>query len=187
MHIQICLLSNLYQILVHYFIYLYTNGTSLYESNRGGVFSYNGLPKDKDALYEKGNNLFKLGNYTGSILYYDKTLVIDSKDVRALTEKGVSLFKLGNYTGAIEYYDRALAIDPKHENALYNKGVILYQLGNYTEAIGYFDKALAIDPKDEVALYEKGVVLDKLGKDLLNLVLVVGLDQSYRVLKDPLP
>jgi tetratricopeptide (TPR) repeat protein len=79
-----------------------------------------------------------------------------------------------------------LAIDPKHENALYNKGVILYQLGNYTEAIGYFDKALAIDPKDEVALYEKGVVLDKLGKDLLNLVLVVGLDRSYRALRDPL-
>jgi tetratricopeptide (TPR) repeat protein len=141
----------------------YTNGTSLYESNRGGVFSYNGLPKDKDALYEKGTDLFKLGNYTGAILYYDKTLAIDPKDAHALTNTGVSLFKLGNYTGAIEYFDRALAINPKHENALYNKGLTIYELGNYTEAIGYFDKALAIDPKDEDALYEKGVVLDKLG------------------------
>ena len=75
----------------------YTNGT-LYESNRGGVSGYNGLPKDKDALYEKGNTLFKLGNYTGAILYYDKTLPIDPKDVHALTNRGVSLLKLGNYT-----------------------------------------------------------------------------------------
>ena len=79
----------------------YINGTSLYESNRGGVSGYNGLPKDKDTLYEKGNNLFKLGNYTGAILYYDKTLVIDRKDVHALTNKGVSLLKLGNYTGGM--------------------------------------------------------------------------------------
>jgi len=48
--------------------------------------------------------------HTGAILYYDKALVINPRDVDALTDKGLALDNLGNHTGAILYYDKALAI-----------------------------------------------------------------------------
>lgn len=42
---------------------------------------------------DKGNALGSLGNYTGAILYYDKALAIDPKDVYALDGKEVALNK----------------------------------------------------------------------------------------------
>jgi regulator of sirC expression with transglutaminase-like and TPR domain len=35
------------------------------------------------------------------MLYFDRVLAIDPKDVAALDDKGLALNKLGNYTGAI--------------------------------------------------------------------------------------
>src|SRR5215469_14306797 len=66
--------------------------------------------------------LYKLGNYSQAIQYYDKALAIDPHYSYALTNKGVALENLENYTGALRYYDKALAIDPHYVKALYNKG-----------------------------------------------------------------
>lgn len=70
------------------------------------------LSNKKYALNEKGNTLNNVGNYTGAITYYDKSLAIDPKFEDALNLKGGALRGLGNYTGAIEYYDKTLVIDP---------------------------------------------------------------------------
>jgi Flp pilus assembly protein TadD len=37
-----------------------------------------------------------LENHTDAILYYDKVLAIDPKNIRALTDKGLALDALGN-------------------------------------------------------------------------------------------
>jgi tetratricopeptide (TPR) repeat protein len=104
-------------------------------------------PKDTATLSSKGNALNEIGNHSGAISYYDRSLVINC------------------HSGAISYYDRSLVINPKYESALYNKGVALDDLGNYTRAIKYYDKALAIDPNDTYALDNKGLALDNLGND----------------------
>ena len=67
-------------------------------------------PHDLTALRSKGTAVDSLGNYTGAILYYDKTLAIDPYHLNALNDKGTALDSLGNHTGAIEYYDKALVI-----------------------------------------------------------------------------
>jgi lipoprotein NlpI len=41
-------------------------------------------PHDVDALNHKGVALNSLGNYTGAIEYFDKTLAIDPKHIAAL-------------------------------------------------------------------------------------------------------
>ena len=42
-------------------------------------------PKNVDVLTDKGIALNNIGNYTGAITYYDKTLGIDPKNVDVLS------------------------------------------------------------------------------------------------------
>jgi Flp pilus assembly protein TadD len=49
------------------------------------------------SVYEKGLALYKLGNYSQAVRYFDKALTIDPKDENALTYKGIALDYLGNY------------------------------------------------------------------------------------------
>jgi tetratricopeptide (TPR) repeat protein len=59
-------------------------------------------PKNSGSLNNKGLALFRLGNYSGAIQYYDKALLIQPKYVNALYNKANALDNLGNHTGAIQ-------------------------------------------------------------------------------------
>ena len=74
-------------------------------------------------LNSKGVSLNALGKYNESIVYFDKALAIDPKNVLALNEKGNAFGGLGNYIQAIASYDKALTVDPKNATVLDNKGV----------------------------------------------------------------
>jgi tetratricopeptide (TPR) repeat protein len=52
----------------------------------------------RHALGNKGTALYKLGNNTGAIEYYDKALAIDPHYVNALINKGLAIHHLGSYT-----------------------------------------------------------------------------------------
>ncbi|MGC1932213.1 MAG: tetratricopeptide repeat protein, partial [Candidatus Nitrosopolaris sp.] len=128
------------------------------------LFNQQTLPNNKYALYNKGDALINLGNYTQAIQYLDKALAIDPKFEDALFDKGDALNYLGNYTQAIQYLDKALAIDPNDKLALNDRGWALNGLGNHTGSMTYLDKALAIDPNYKVALNNNGWALNGLGK-----------------------
>jgi len=119
------------------------------------LFNQQTVSNNKYVLYDKGDALYSLGNYT-------QALAIDLNNKYALNDVG-RLNSLGNHTGGIMSFDKALAIDPKYGDALGNKGWSLNSLGKYKEAITYFDKALAIDPNNQYALRNKGWALDGLG------------------------
>ncbi|MFZ0512960.1 MAG: tetratricopeptide repeat protein, partial [Candidatus Nitrosopolaris sp.] len=149
--------------------YNHTSTTTTTPLNNSTMFVTNMLPhllpnmKRSYALYEKGDALNSLGNYTEAIQYFDKALAIDPKFEVALYDKGDALNSLGNYTQAIQYLDDALAIDPSNGLALSDRGLALDGLANYKEAITYLDKAIAIDTNDKRALNNKGWALDGLG------------------------
>ncbi len=60
------------------------------------------------ALNNKGISLDNLGNHSGSLLFFDKTLAIDPHNIKALGHKGAALDNLGNHSGAMEYYDKGI-------------------------------------------------------------------------------
>ena len=66
--------------------------------------------KYEHAIYNIGNTLDHLGNYTGATVYLNKALAINPKDKAALYHEGFLLDRLGNHTGAIEYYNKARVI-----------------------------------------------------------------------------
>jgi tetratricopeptide (TPR) repeat protein len=84
------------------------------------------------ALTGKGDYLLKLRNYTGAIVYADKALEVDPKNINALIIKALALDHLGKHAEAIRYFDKALETDPNNRNALYGKGFVLNELGDRT-------------------------------------------------------
>ena len=130
------------------------------------LFNQQMLSNEKYALYEKGDALNNLGNYTGAITYFEKALAIDPnfKDalnaVQMLSDKKVALYdngsallKKNNYTGAITYFEKALAMDPNFKDALSGKG----------DALALYNKAALINQQkltnEKYAYYEKGDAL----------------------------
>jgi tetratricopeptide (TPR) repeat protein len=83
--------------------------------------------------------LLNSGRFNESIAYFDKTLVMDPKNVATLDNKGLALLSvsINYYTQAITYFDKALSIDPRSVAVLYHKANALAGLGNYTQAITY--------------------------------------------------
>jgi tetratricopeptide (TPR) repeat protein len=133
------------------------------------LFNGQTVSNNKYALYNKGDALLGLGNYTQAIQYLDKALSIDPNFQDALYDRGDALYNLGNYTKAIQYLDKALAIDPNDKYALNGKGWALYNQGNYAQAIPFFDKALAIDPNFQSVLINRKNALSELSSSATNM------------------
>jgi tetratricopeptide (TPR) repeat protein len=113
---------------------------------------------------QKGNRLYKQGQYQKAIEAYTMILRSPSKDSLVLNNMGNCLAYLSRFEAAIEYYDKALKISPYDDYILGNKGWALDGLGKHDEAIEYYDKAVKINPINDMALAYKGAALGGLGK-----------------------
>src|SRR6185369_17406018 len=103
-------------------------------------------------LNKRGLDLLISGNYSESLGYFDKALVIFPDNAQVLDNKGFALYSLGNFSGALYYYDKALTIEPNLTGASNDKVAALLRLGNqflnsknYSDAVGFYDKVLAIN------------------------------------------
>jgi tetratricopeptide (TPR) repeat protein len=99
-------------------------------------------PNNADSLVNKGNALFKLGNYDDSLSTYDLTLEIHPDHFEALTNKAYVLHNLLKFEEALEYYDRSLSIDPNNLGLLNNREAALKHLG----IVDVVDSSVATSP-----------------------------------------
>lgn len=116
------------------------------------------LAESKNDLLNKGVEAIEKGRYNEAIIYFDKVLKIDPKNIDALGGNGVAFLELGQYNTAKSYFDKALKIDQKNFVALYGKGLALYSLGKHNESLSYLDKVLKINPNEVNALMYKGFI-----------------------------
>jgi tetratricopeptide (TPR) repeat protein len=76
------------------------------------------------ALINKGNALYSLGQYSRAITSYDKALALNSTDPNALNNKANTLGKLGRYLEAIQYYKKAIQLTQTNQSS--NASTIYY-------------------------------------------------------------
>lgn len=130
----------------------------------------------------KGNTFFKLGNYSGAIESYEKTISllgnldeqIKSLDktkasllpywINVWLDKGEALYKLERFDESLVVYDKLISLDPKWANPWNSKGWALHKLNKNNEAVAAFDEAIKLDPTWSKPLNSKGWVLYKLAK-----------------------
>ena len=74
-----------------------------------------------NSILDEGNRLFLQGKFQQAIVYYDKILDEDPKNISSLNNKGYALSKLKDFTHAMKCYDVALEICPDDLSVLINK------------------------------------------------------------------
>jgi tetratricopeptide (TPR) repeat protein len=125
-------------------------------------------PYNSKAFFEKGDILFKQGNYADALDAYINGIEFKPKptaaDVWRLTNLGGKLNVSNNLTMAYYYFTNAIVFNKNSTDAYYGLGNVLFKQGDYNESIKAFDKALTIDPNYVAAYHEQGHSLFKNGE-----------------------
>jgi tetratricopeptide (TPR) repeat protein len=116
-------------------------------------------PKD---LVKEGLIQAILGNYSGSIDLFDKSIEINPSYALAWKNKGIVLSRyLNDSEDGLICIDRALDLNSNDEETWYVKGAILLELGFYNESSNCLDHATDLNPNHARAWSEKGLALDR--------------------------
>lgn len=102
---------------------------------------------DKAELYyQKGMNLFIIGNYEEALQSLNKATNIDNKHANSYYQKGEILRSfLKDSKAAIIELDEAIRINPNYIEAYETRGYALMDLGRYKESANCFDKIIRIN------------------------------------------
>ena len=114
---------------------------------------------------DRGKTKDILVDYLGKIVYYTKSIEIDSKDaVYLYWNRGLTKYTLHNYPGAIADYNKVIELDPKDVKAYYNRGLVKANILGHRGAMADFSKVIELDPKDAKAYYNRGLAKLELGQ-----------------------
>lgn len=89
------------------------------------------------------------GNYTQSVVSFEKAILINSKNIASKNNLANSYKYLKDFTKAEQFFNEILDIDSNYINALINLGNLKVDLNSFDEAITYLNKALKIDKNNE--------------------------------------
>ncbi|HEY6292664.1 MAG TPA: tetratricopeptide repeat protein [Terriglobia bacterium] len=83
-----------------------------------------GNPQDPAPALQLANYHYDHGNFDQAIVWYQKGLKLDPKNVSASTDLGTCYFNLGRFDDALQQFHRSLAIAPQHQPTLFNIVVV---------------------------------------------------------------
>ncbi|MET0065939.1 MAG: tetratricopeptide repeat protein [Candidatus Thiodiazotropha sp.] len=118
----------------------------------------------KKTYYDRGMDLFELGNYTKARLEFKNVLQIDPKDADAYYMFGLLEEKEENWRKAFSLYLRTTELNPQHVQAQVHLGTIYILAGDNDKALAAADAALQVDPVNSEALVLRGFALAKSDK-----------------------
>ena|GEM_PF-1661367 len=101
--------------------------------------------KDKNLLFQYGNQAFAQKNYALAYQYYQQIILLDPLHYHAHLNTGNTLSYLGRFLAAIDYYNKAIALDKENSAAFYNRGFAYKRLNKFAEAIADFSTAIALN------------------------------------------
>jgi len=108
---------------------------------------------------EKGNIMFKKGNYKRAVQYYTKSKELDPSNPVFPLNRAMAYLKLKKYSEAENDCTDCIALSPKNVKALYRRGLARVGLKKYLEAKSDFEAAVVLDPSNNQAKDELSKVL----------------------------
>ncbi len=82
---------------------------------------------------ERGKAKFKLKDYSGAIIDFNKAIALNSDNVDAYYSRGTSKYMLRDFEGAILDYTKAIAITPAKGNIYFVRGLAKIELNQDAE------------------------------------------------------
>jgi len=108
---------------------------------------------------EKGNIMFKKGNYKRAIQYYTKSMELDPTNPVFPLNRAMAYLKLEKYSEAENDCTDCIKLTPKNVKALYRRGLARVGLKKYLEAKSDFETATVLEPSNKQAKEELNKVL----------------------------
>jgi len=110
-------------------------------------------------LKDQGNDLFKNGDYDGSIDLYTQAIQADSTNPSYFSNRGLAYSKVKRYEQAVQDYNTSLSLDDTQVKIYVRLGNTLTQLGRQEEAIETYRRGLIVDPSNEDLLNNIDIIL----------------------------
>lgn len=134
---------------------------------RGAIKILEDIRKDavKSAgfYYALGKAHQELGDNKNAMVYYSKSIEINSQNPKAFSNRGLIQGSSGNLKAAIIDFNNAIKIDNRYDHAYLNRGVTRGALGDLKGAIADFSKAISINPRFSSAWRNRGITRELSG------------------------
>jgi Ca-activated chloride channel homolog len=104
----------------------------------------------------RGNDLYKKGDYSGAGQVYNKLLKERSDDQKARFNLGDSLYKAGKYQESQKVFESLTgeaAAKGLRQRSYYNLGNSLFKQEDYKGAVSAYEESLKLDPDDKEAQF----------------------------------
>ncbi|UJP64104.1 tetratricopeptide repeat protein [Mongoliitalea daihaiensis] len=116
-----------------------------------------------DTQSQKGDVLFKRGDYEAAIVAYSSFLETKPKNVKALYNRGRAHEELGNFQEAEKDFLDALNLDKRNTQVMLSLSNLYQKQKNHTNALLYADYAVETAGAPAMAYFMKGRALHQLG------------------------
>jgi tetratricopeptide (TPR) repeat protein len=113
--------------------------------------------RDVGVYFQFGNTFFNLGELDSAVVYYQRTIEVDSTYSKAWVNLGLVLDSQRKNAEARRAFREALKINDEDVLAYCHLGFSHFTAGNVDEALEMYDKALSIDPDCAQAHYNLGL------------------------------
>lgn len=97
-----------------------------------------------------------------AIVYYDKSLEVQSNNYKCWVKKGDALVQVGRYKEALSSYNTAISIEANDPDIWYAQSRVHHLLGNLEDELKTIQVVLAFNAEYAQSLYMRGVLLEKL-------------------------
>ncbi|PNT69605.1 hypothetical protein BRADI_3g58760v3 [Brachypodium distachyon] len=105
-----------------------------------------------ELLKEKGNNSFKIKEWSKAIEFYSEAIKLNDTNAAYYSNRAAAYLELGRFKQAEADCDKALLLDKKNVKAYLRRGTAKEVVLNYQEALQDFRHALALEPQNRAAL-----------------------------------
>jgi stress-induced-phosphoprotein 1 len=95
---------------------------------------------------EKGNELYKAGDFPGAIREYNEGLRRNPESVAILSNRCATYIKLMEFNTALKDADKCIELDPKFVKAYARKGSCHHMMKEYHKAMKAYEDGLKLDP-----------------------------------------
>lgn len=121
-------------------------------------------PTSVPGLTGLGDTLYAVGDYTRAVVYYDKALALDSKNLPAMLGDARVAIRQRRLDDAVTAYRKILKLSPNNPLAAAGLGTALDMQGNHDEAQAVLRAALQATPGDPRLETNLGLSLIMAGK-----------------------
>lgn len=100
----------------------------------------------------KGNEMFKGGDFAGAVKHYSEAIKRNPTDVKIFSNRAACYTKLMSFDQALKDCDKCIELDATFLKAYLRKGKVLQGMGQHSKAVDVYQKALELDANSSEAL-----------------------------------